>query len=93
MLILPVEALEKWVNGGEYGPALHAPENGVWHWGDFPIEQKDTPADVHLPWRVVPGSSPAISYHKGCDGFGRCKRSLAITSFFAKMGFPGSSGV
>jgi serine O-acetyltransferase len=36
-LILHVEELEKRVNGGEYGPALHAPEHGVWHWGDFSI--------------------------------------------------------
>ena len=36
-LIVHVEALEKRVNGGEYGPALHAPEHGVWHWGDFSI--------------------------------------------------------
>ena len=36
-LIVHVEALEKRVNGGEYGPALHAPEHGIWHWGDFSI--------------------------------------------------------
>jgi serine O-acetyltransferase len=36
-LIMHVEALEKRVNGGEYGPALHAPEHGIWHWGDFSI--------------------------------------------------------
>jgi serine O-acetyltransferase len=36
-LIVHVEALEKRVNGGEYGPALHGPEHGVWHWGDFSI--------------------------------------------------------
>jgi serine O-acetyltransferase len=36
-LIVHVEALEKRVNGGEYGPTLHAPEHGVWHWGDFSI--------------------------------------------------------
>lgn len=36
-LIVHVEALEKRVNGGEYGPVLHAPEHGVWHWGDFSI--------------------------------------------------------
>jgi len=36
-LIMHVEVLEKRVNGGEYGPALHAPEHGVWHWGDFSI--------------------------------------------------------
>jgi serine O-acetyltransferase len=37
-LIAHVEALEKRVNGGaSYGPALHSPEKGVWHWGDFSI--------------------------------------------------------
>lgn len=36
-LIAHVESLEKRVNGGAYGPALHAPEHGVWHWGDFSI--------------------------------------------------------
>ncbi|HSL30470.1 MAG TPA: serine O-acetyltransferase EpsC [Anaerolineales bacterium] len=37
-LIAHVESLEKRVNGGgEYGPALHAPEKGVWHAGDFSI--------------------------------------------------------
>jgi serine O-acetyltransferase len=37
-LIAHVEALEQRVNGGGgYGPALHAPEKGVWHWGDFSI--------------------------------------------------------
>ena len=36
-LILHVEALEKRVNGGEYGPVLQAPDHGVWHWGDFSI--------------------------------------------------------
>ena len=37
-LIAHVESLEKRVNGGVvYGPALHAPEKGVWHWGDFSI--------------------------------------------------------
>ncbi|MCA1899452.1 MAG: serine O-acetyltransferase [Chloroflexi bacterium] len=36
-LIAHVEALEKRVNGGDYGPALHVPEGGVWHWGDFSI--------------------------------------------------------
>jgi serine O-acetyltransferase len=37
-LIAHVESLEKRVNGGGvYGPALHAPEKGVWHWGDFSI--------------------------------------------------------
>ena len=37
-LIAHVESLEKRVNGGGvYGPALHTPEKGVWHWGDFSI--------------------------------------------------------
>lgn len=37
-LIAHVESLEKRVNGGGvYGPALHAPEHGVWHAGDFSI--------------------------------------------------------
>jgi len=37
-LIAHVESLEKRVNGGAfYGPTLHAPEHGIWHWGDFSI--------------------------------------------------------
>lgn len=37
-LIAHVESLEKRVNGGgAYGPTLHAPDHGVWHWGDFSI--------------------------------------------------------
>lgn len=37
-LIAHVESLEKRVNGGGvYGPALHAPEQGVWHGIDFSI--------------------------------------------------------
>jgi serine O-acetyltransferase len=37
-LIAHVESLEKRVNGGGvYGPPLHGPEKGVWHWGDFSI--------------------------------------------------------
>lgn len=37
-LIAHVEALEKRVNGGAvYGPALHSPEQGVWHASDFSI--------------------------------------------------------
>ena len=37
-LIAHVESLEKRLNGGGvYGPALHAPKEGVWHWGDFSI--------------------------------------------------------
>ena len=37
VLIAHVESLEKRVNGGAYGPALHAPEHGVWHASDFSI--------------------------------------------------------
>ena len=37
VLIAHVEALEKRVNGGVYGPALHAPEHGIWHGSDFSI--------------------------------------------------------
>jgi serine O-acetyltransferase len=37
-LIAHVNSLEKRVNGGGfYGPTLHAPEHGIWHWGDFSI--------------------------------------------------------
>jgi len=37
-LIAHVEALEKRVNGGhDHGPALHAPNQGIWHWTDFSI--------------------------------------------------------
>ncbi|MBN2118966.1 MAG: serine O-acetyltransferase [Anaerolineales bacterium] len=37
-LIAHVESLEKRVNGGGgYGPPLHTPEHGIWHWGDFSI--------------------------------------------------------
>lgn len=37
-LIAHVESLEKRLNGGRaYGPALHAPEQGVWHSSDFSI--------------------------------------------------------
>jgi serine O-acetyltransferase len=37
-LIEHVESLEKRVNGGGvYGPALHGPEQGVWHGSDFSI--------------------------------------------------------
>jgi serine O-acetyltransferase len=37
-LIAHVESLEKRVNGGAaFGPALHAPEQGVWHGSDFSI--------------------------------------------------------
>ncbi len=37
VLIAHVESLEERVNGGSYGPTLHAPDNGIWHWGDFSI--------------------------------------------------------
>ena len=37
-LIKHVNSLEQRVNGGHpHEPALHAPEHGVWHWGDFSI--------------------------------------------------------
>ena len=37
-LIEHVNSLEKRVNGGPHPePALHAPDHGVWHWGDFSI--------------------------------------------------------
>ena len=37
-LITHVEALEKRLNGGMiYGPALHAPNHGIWHGEDFVI--------------------------------------------------------
>jgi serine O-acetyltransferase len=37
-LIAHVEALEKRLNGGwVHAPALHGPDHGVWHWGDFSI--------------------------------------------------------
>jgi serine O-acetyltransferase len=37
-LIAHVESLEKRVNGGAvYGPALHVPQHGIWHGGDFSI--------------------------------------------------------
>ena len=36
-LIAHVDALEKRVNGGGYGPALHVPDHGVWHGADFAI--------------------------------------------------------
>ena len=38
VLIAHVESLEKRVNGGGvYGPALRAPEQGIWHGSDFSI--------------------------------------------------------
>ena len=36
-LIAHVETLEKRINGGSYGPVLHVPDHGLWHWGDFSI--------------------------------------------------------
>jgi serine O-acetyltransferase len=36
-LIAHVDALEKRVNGGNYGPTLSVPEHGVWHGVDFAI--------------------------------------------------------
>jgi hypothetical protein len=37
-LIEHVNSLEQRVNGGHtHEPVLHAPEHGVWHWGDFSI--------------------------------------------------------
>jgi serine O-acetyltransferase len=37
-LIAHVNSLEKRVNGGgNYGPALHAPDHGIWHGEDFTI--------------------------------------------------------
>lgn len=37
-LIAHVASLEKRVDGGKvYGPALHSPEEGIWHGGDFSI--------------------------------------------------------
>lgn len=38
VLIAHVNSLEQRVNGGHtHEPVLHAPEHGVWHWGDFSI--------------------------------------------------------
>ena len=36
-LIAHVNSLEKRIGGHSHEPALHAPEQGVWHWGDFSI--------------------------------------------------------
>jgi serine O-acetyltransferase len=37
-LIEHVSLLEQRVNGGQaHEPVLHAPEQGIWHWGDFSI--------------------------------------------------------
>jgi serine O-acetyltransferase len=37
-LVAHVDKLEKRINGNAvYGPVIHAPEHGVWHWEDFSI--------------------------------------------------------
>jgi serine O-acetyltransferase len=36
-IIAHVNSLEKRVGGHTHEPALHGPEHGVWHWGDFSI--------------------------------------------------------
>jgi serine O-acetyltransferase len=36
-LIAHVNSLEQRVGGHTHEPALHGPEHGVWHWGDFSI--------------------------------------------------------
>jgi serine O-acetyltransferase len=36
-LITHVNSLEKRIGGHSHEPALHAPDHGVWHWGDFSI--------------------------------------------------------
>ena len=36
-LITHVNSLEKRIGGHSHDPALHAPDHGVWHWGDFSI--------------------------------------------------------
>jgi serine O-acetyltransferase len=37
-LVAHVDKLEKRINGNAvYGPAIHAPDHGVWHWEDFSI--------------------------------------------------------
>src|SRR5512138_1495066 len=36
-LIAHVNSLEKRIGGHTHEPALHAPDHGVWHWGDFSI--------------------------------------------------------
>ncbi len=37
VLIKHVNSLETRIGGHTHEPALHAPEQGVWHWGDFSI--------------------------------------------------------
>jgi serine O-acetyltransferase len=36
-LITHVNSLEKRIGGHTHEPALHGPDHGVWHWGDFSI--------------------------------------------------------
>lgn len=36
-IIAHVNSLEERVGGHTHEPALHGPEHGVWHWGDFSI--------------------------------------------------------
>ncbi len=36
-LITHVNSLEKRIGGHSHDPALHGPDHGVWHWGDFSI--------------------------------------------------------
>jgi serine O-acetyltransferase len=36
-IIAHVNSLEQRVGGHTHEPALHGPEHGVWHWGDFSI--------------------------------------------------------
>ena len=36
-LITHVNSLEKRIGGHAHEPALHAPDHGVWYWGDFSI--------------------------------------------------------
>jgi serine O-acetyltransferase len=36
-LIMHVNSLEIRIGGHTHDPALHAPDHGVWHWGDFSI--------------------------------------------------------
>jgi serine O-acetyltransferase len=36
-LITHVNSLESRIGGHTHEPALHAPDHGVWHWGDFSI--------------------------------------------------------
>jgi len=36
-LIMHVNSLENRIGGHTHDPALHSPDHGVWHWGDFSI--------------------------------------------------------